>query len=167
MVKKSSKSVGYVYILSNPAMPEYLKIGYTMGNVAERAAQLSNTSVPLPYKVEHSEAVEFPTEIESLFHARFANYRVAQNREFFKMGIDHAIEEISVMLYGTRDVLKALGLSLKNLVYLVEKYPDRWNKNLNAETLTKLLKIHYELHPDSNLLEELEKDPRITVVRDK
>ena len=41
---------GYVYILSNPAMPGLLKIGYTERDVQERVKELSNTGIPSPFE---------------------------------------------------------------------------------------------------------------------
>lgn len=50
---------GYVYILSNAAMPGLLKIGKTTRTPDERARELARgTGVPGPYTVEHS--VEVP-----------------------------------------------------------------------------------------------------------
>jgi hypothetical protein len=44
---------GFVYVLSNPAMPGLLKVGSTVGPVEKRAAGLSRmTGVPEPFKIE-------------------------------------------------------------------------------------------------------------------
>jgi hypothetical protein len=46
-------SVGYIYILSNPAMQGLLKIGVTSRDVRERVTQLSAaTGVPKPFEIE-------------------------------------------------------------------------------------------------------------------
>ena len=43
----------YVYILSNPAMPGLIKIGYTKNHPGERVKQLSrSSSIPVPFDVE-------------------------------------------------------------------------------------------------------------------
>jgi hypothetical protein len=43
----------WVYIMSNPTMPGYYKIGYTKNTPEERARQISNaTGVIVPMKVE-------------------------------------------------------------------------------------------------------------------
>jgi hypothetical protein len=44
---------GYVYILSNPAMPGLLKIGCTDRSIEERTKELNSaTGVPTPFEVE-------------------------------------------------------------------------------------------------------------------
>lgn len=40
-----------VYVLTNEAMPEYVKIGFTHGSVQERIRQLDRTGVPLPFEI--------------------------------------------------------------------------------------------------------------------
>src|SRR5437667_5955882 len=43
---------GFIYILSNPAMPDLVKIGATCGPVEKRAAELATTGVPEVFKIE-------------------------------------------------------------------------------------------------------------------
>ena len=44
--------MGCVYILKNPAMPDLIKIGYTMETAQKRADELSrSTGVPMPFEV--------------------------------------------------------------------------------------------------------------------
>ena len=40
---------GSVYVLTNPAMPNMVKIGKKTRNLELRLADLSSTGVPLPY----------------------------------------------------------------------------------------------------------------------
>src|SRR5713101_6476493 len=48
-----SEHQGWVYILSNPAMPNLLKIGSTVGPVEKRAAKLSRTTaMPEAFEIE-------------------------------------------------------------------------------------------------------------------
>jgi len=39
-------------------MPEYVKIGFTHGDVKERLKQLDRTGVPLPFEVYYAATVE-------------------------------------------------------------------------------------------------------------
>lgn len=49
MKNKKDNKIEYVYVLTNPAMPEYVKVGRT-NNIERRIKDLSkDTSVPLPY----------------------------------------------------------------------------------------------------------------------
>lgn len=50
MKNKKDNKIEYVYVLTNPAMPEYVKVGRT-NNIERRIKDLSkDTSVPLPFE---------------------------------------------------------------------------------------------------------------------
>ena len=50
MENKKDNKIEYVYVLTNPAMPEYVKVGRT-NNIERRIKDLSkDTSVPLPFE---------------------------------------------------------------------------------------------------------------------
>ena len=74
-----------IYILTNEAMPGYIKIGFTTNSVEERLKQLDRTSVPLPFERYYSAEVEDARRDEEWLHSIFADRRVRDNREFFKM----------------------------------------------------------------------------------
>ena len=75
---------GSVYILSNPSMPNIVKIGVTQDSVANRCKTISKpTGVPTPCEVECT--VDNCYKIEKALQAAFAPYRVSENREFFKV----------------------------------------------------------------------------------
>ena len=77
--------MSYVYILTNEAMPGYIKIGLTENLVSERVVQLDNTSVALPFQCYYAARVEDHRKIERALHTAFGDFRVRPNREFFKM----------------------------------------------------------------------------------
>ena len=77
--------MSYVYILTNEAMPGYIKIGLTENLVSERVVQLDNTSVALPFQCYYAARVEDNRRIERALHTAFGDFRVRPNREFFKM----------------------------------------------------------------------------------
>lgn len=79
-----------VYILTNEAMPEYVKIGFTHGSVEERIKQLDRTGVPLPFEVYYAAKVENAEKEERWLHSIFADRRARDNREFFKMNPEYA-----------------------------------------------------------------------------
>lgn len=87
--------MGYVYVLSNPAMPGLVKIGYTDGLVHDRARELSSaTGVPAPFFVEFTKQTEIASEMESVIHRALSDRRVSPNREFFRLAAAEAIQEI-------------------------------------------------------------------------
>ncbi|MDE0084419.1 MAG: GIY-YIG nuclease family protein [Candidatus Poribacteria bacterium] len=86
--------MGCVFILKNRAMPDLIKIGYTMETAQKRADELSrSTGVPMPFEV----AVNFVQleleqckKLEKEMHRELAEFRVNPRREFFKYPADDA-----------------------------------------------------------------------------
>ena len=79
---------GIVYVLSNQAMPDYIKIGITSGDATEdvkrRMRELDNTSLPLPFQCEYAAVVRDYKQVEKALHVAFRGYRVERPREFFE-----------------------------------------------------------------------------------
>ncbi|MDR6587403.1 GIY-YIG nuclease family protein [Agrobacterium tumefaciens] len=86
----SDKVKGHVYVLSNKSMPGVLKIGFTNGDPAKRAAELSGvTGVPTSFRVEWSLPVLGSARaIEQRIHAVLSKKK--HGKEFFKVSIDEA-----------------------------------------------------------------------------
>lgn len=76
--------IGFIYALSNPAMPGLVKIGYTEGNPVDRAYQLQGSGVPVPFQVDYFWLVPDPAVAEAMVHEDLKEYRYNQNREFFQ-----------------------------------------------------------------------------------
>lgn len=94
-----------VYILTNEAMPGLVKIGATSRDeVAQRIAELSgHTSVPLPFTCHFAgELSGHPENVEKLLHQVFAEYRVNQKREFFRIDPEKAV--LALKLAQAKDV---------------------------------------------------------------
>jgi len=84
--------LGFVYVLTNPAMPGLVKIGYTnQMDVNERSAQLYTAGVPVPFTIEFACKVPNFKEVEDAFHTAFAPYRVNPRREFFRIDPEQPI----------------------------------------------------------------------------
>ena len=81
---------GFIYIMSNPAFPDLIKIGKSKKDpTTDRVSELNQTGVPQPFKVEYYSLVENENLLERLIHQHFENARPNKNREFFN--IDPAI----------------------------------------------------------------------------
>ena len=81
-------SNGYIYCLSNDAMPGLVKIGeiHTEGRTPDdRIRELYTTGVPLPFTIEFAKKVTNPAEVEARIHAFINDKRVNPRREFFKV----------------------------------------------------------------------------------
>ena len=79
-----------VYILTNEAMPDMVKIGITSTTVEERMKSLQSTGVPLPFTCYYAAEVEDASKIEKALHAGYADSRVNPNREFFNISPEAA-----------------------------------------------------------------------------
>lgn len=88
--------VGFIYILSNPSIPNLVKIGFTLGMVEERAKQLYVTGVPSKFVVEYSVKVVNPRAAEKVVHRRLESLR--ENKEWFACNPLIAIKEIQDLL---------------------------------------------------------------------
>lgn len=97
-----------VYILINEAMPGYIKIGFTTNSVEERLRQLDRTGIPLPFEVYYSAEVVDARKEEEWLHAIFADRRVRDSREFFRMNPElatTALKRVEVSEYKNVEIL--------------------------------------------------------------
>lgn len=101
-----TKEPGYVYILTNPSFKEdWVKIGRSARPVDVRSKELDNTAVPLPFEIYATMRTEKYVEAEKLIHRyieRFTNLRIRDNREFFNVKPEEALDIF-------RDVAGVLG----------------------------------------------------------
>jgi len=76
---------GWIYVMSNPAMPGLLKIGRSSREPkGDRAAELSKaTGVPQPFEVEYQALVDDESREEKRLHKHFQSKRV-NGKEFFE-----------------------------------------------------------------------------------
>lgn len=79
-----------VYILTNEAMPGIIKIGWTDSAVEQRMKELDKTGTPLPFTCFYAKRVNDPRFVESKLHEAFDEFRIRENREFFRMSADQA-----------------------------------------------------------------------------
>ena len=71
-------------------MPGIIKIGWTDNTVEQRMKELDKTSTPLPFTCYYAKRVNDPTFVESKLHQAFDEFRIRNNREFFRMAPEHA-----------------------------------------------------------------------------
>jgi T5orf172 domain len=87
-------TVGFTYVLSNPAMPGMVKVGWTDALAEDCAKKLRTTGVPLPFTVEFGAETSFPKQTETAAHAMLAEHQVSADREFFRVPPHFAIEAV-------------------------------------------------------------------------
>lgn len=89
---------GIVYILTNPAIPNMIKIGMTTHeDVKLRMAQIYTTGVPLPFECVYAAKVLNYERVEKALHVAFGPDRVNPKREFFEIDPTQAIAIIKLM----------------------------------------------------------------------
>lgn len=82
---------GIVYILTNEAMPGFVKIGLTQSDdISQRMKQLDNTSIPMPFELYFAARVPDCRKLERTLHFVFGEKRARRSREFFKINPDLA-----------------------------------------------------------------------------
>ena len=89
-IKKHETTDGYIYILSNKAFPNYIKIGSTMKDPRIRAHELTGTGVPFPYEVKFKILTKNCEILEKKVHTILDKKRVDLEREFFECSIEEA-----------------------------------------------------------------------------
>lgn len=130
---------GIIYVLTNDAMPNMIKIGRTSGeSVDRRVAELSRaTGVPLPFKVAVARTVHDARVVERALHVAFAPDRVNPSREFFSISADRAVAIINAFPgddltpQTERAVERAVEASEPGTLAAVQKFERRRRPPLN------------------------------------
>lgn len=85
-----------IYILTNEAMPGYVKIGKTV-NLEQRIKDLSSsTSVPIPFSCFYACIVKDMSFVEHQLHDAFDNNRINPKREFFKIDPERVVAALKL-----------------------------------------------------------------------
>ena len=86
-----------IYILTNEAMPGYVKIGKTSTSLEQRVRELSaSTSVPLPFTCFYACAVKDAAFVEHQLHDAFDNNRINPRREFFQIAPERVVSALKL-----------------------------------------------------------------------
>lgn len=86
-----------IYVLTNEAMPGYVKIGKTNNGLEQRVRELSrSTSVPLPFTVFYACTVQDAHFVERQLHDAFDNNRVNPRREFFNIDPERVVAALKL-----------------------------------------------------------------------
>ena len=99
---------GIVYCLTNSAMPDLVKIGYTgspdenvdLEKLKRRVGALYETGVPLPFDVHYAVVVENVITAENLLHSVFDHFRTNPNREFFSVDPERVVTAMKLIGLG-------------------------------------------------------------------
>lgn len=108
----SENKKGYIYIMTNPALIDMVKIGYAT-NVEERRKQLSTTALPYEYEVYATYETNGNLEdkkLHQLIDNLNSDLRVSKNREFYVMTPEQAYQllEAIAIISGTSKRLRKI-----------------------------------------------------------
>lgn len=113
---------GIVYVLTNPAMPNLVKIGMTLRNeVDSRLRELYSTGVPLPFECRYACMIEIKdcAKVENAMHKAFYKNRINPNREFFDIDPEQAIAILQLL--DRHDITNEVVAELTDDSTIVEK----------------------------------------------
>lgn len=89
----------YIYILSRREEPDILKIGMTTRNIKKRVNEINSaTGVLYPYSARKVYKVKNCHQVEKDIHDILQNYRIREDREFFKISFQEACHVIEKYL---------------------------------------------------------------------
>jgi hypothetical protein len=81
-----------IYVLTNEAMPGYVKVGRISTSLEQRMRELnSSTSVPLPFTAFYACTVKDAHFVEHQLQDAFGDSRVDPKREFSGVGPDRMV----------------------------------------------------------------------------
>lgn len=98
-----AKIRGWVYIISNPAMPNIYKIGFSTKDPELRAKEFNQTNSPHPYVVEYDALVESPRDMEQAVH-KILNHK-REGKEWFRCTLEEAVLAVRQII-GTDMILE-------------------------------------------------------------
>lgn len=85
---------GWIYVVTNEMYEGMYKIGFTDRDPDVRIDELYTTGVPTKFSKIYECLVENAYELEQKLHKELIEYRVAENREFFKCDIGKIFKAI-------------------------------------------------------------------------
>lgn len=85
-----------IYILTNPTMPDLVKIGKATDLKARVRSLSSHGGVPVPFEVHYASVVAISKRVEKRLHKAFKDHRVNPKREFFRINPEQVISAIEI-----------------------------------------------------------------------
>ena len=109
---------GYIYIMTNPALLDMVKIGYAI-DVEERRKQLSTTALPYEYEVYATYETEGNLEdkkLHQLIDDLNPDLRISKNREFYVMTPEQAYQLIEAIAIISGSISKLKKVKQERIV---------------------------------------------------
>jgi len=102
---------GWVYVLSNSAMPGLVKVGFSTKDPVLRVGELDGTGLPHPFIIEYDALVFEPRDVEQAVHQRLSQHHEA--KEFFRIAVGVAVSAIrsEVSARGEKCIVEQINFS--------------------------------------------------------
>ena len=118
-METKNENYGLIYVLTNPCMPNIVKIGQTTKkDLAQRMKDLFSTGVPAPFVAAASCRVPLDQldKVESALHKAFEKQRVYKTREFFSVSPESVrpILEALESVQGYSDAVSEVNVEIEN-----------------------------------------------------
>ena len=118
---------GFIYIMTNPALKDMVKIGYAT-DVEQRRKQLSTTALPADYEIYATYETAGKLEdkkLHRMIDKLNPDLRISSNREFFQMTPEDAFEllEAIAIISGTGEKLEKIKVNEEVKKQLVRRPP--------------------------------------------
>ena len=115
-----NKNNQIVYVLTNEAMPNLVKIGKTTrSDVKARMNELYSSGVPFQFECAYAVEVDDCNTVEKALHKAFNPNRVNAKREFFSIYPEQAIAILKLL--SNKDVTPLVNDDLNATITLVER----------------------------------------------
>jgi len=86
-----------IYVLTNPVMPDLIKIGRTTDLEGRLRSLSSHSGVPVPFEVYFACTVADANKVEKSVHDAFGDHRVNQRREFFRLNPERVLSVLQLV----------------------------------------------------------------------
>jgi hypothetical protein len=163
---------GWVYVISNKAMPGVVKVGYSSKDPELRAAEFNSTASPHPHLVEYEVLVDDPYKLEQQAHSRLSDKR--EGKEWFRTSAEdatYAIRSIAGDGIISEDFKRAkreevLRRQRKREDREAKEAADLRKEREARETKERKSKISEAMIASKDKLEELQYDIAVTKIAD-
>ena len=109
-MEQTNRPQGWVYVVTNPSLPELVKVGYTTRpDVEARLREFDQAGLPYPYEVAYKRWVAEPRQLEKRVHQFLTIER--ENKEWFRCSVERAQEAIDHLAPVHTELLQEPGMS--------------------------------------------------------
>lgn len=151
-----------VYLLTNPAMPNLVKIGKTTQlEVDLRMRQLYSTGVPLPFECVFACQVKDASKVEQALHIAFKQQRLNPNREFFEIDPEQAIAILKLLRVD--DITMQFEQQMEAELEAIDKQSAQTYKRRQRPPMN----FHHLGIPNGSILLSKDGQLQVTVVGEK